>query len=177
MNIPIIGWTLTPGGSWSLSWGDAGAAYYRIVLYGRQLGQTAGLSYTYAGGSSSKFPPPLEVSFEDELVASEEFKPYVQIQWWGNPAAASYLVQLFSGGSWQTVQKIQQSGQSVYTYQSPTLVDGQVAQFQVVATDNYGNQSTPIVFNCFIVAPPPPPDQQVVIGYGGGSLVVTPAPS
>jgi hypothetical protein len=166
-----------PDGTWTFSWTSTGAPSYNIVLNGLLLNNTAGNTYTWAGTAYQTSPPPLEIVplvTGRELALSQRWKPYLIMQWYGEPAAAGYTVQFFSGGQWVNVITISETGQWLYTYQTPMLTDETTYQFRVFAFDQYGNQSVARTFTRYVVTPPAPP--AVAIGYNPlGSMITVSA--
>jgi hypothetical protein len=170
--IPITSITPNAGGGWSFTWPSQGASFYRIVLWGVELDTTTFTTWTYNGSEYGSFPPPLEIAYEDQEVLSEEFLPYLIIQWYGESQVSYYLVQQLISGTWQTITQVVESGQWVYSFQSPTLTDEQTYSYQVIAVDSVGNQSTPQQYVRYVVCPPLPPDGSISVGYGSGNIII-----
>lgn len=161
-------------GTWVFAWSETGN--FRVVLYGIELTRTSASTYLFSGIQGfDTFPPPLEVVPAGELALSEQFKPYVVIQWYRDADAATYLIQKSPDGSsdWVTVGAVHESGQWVYTYRSPVLDDVTTYHWQVIAESVIGNQSMARKYDAYVVTPPRPVDSGINVQYSGGNVVVS----
>lgn len=175
MSIAITSVTQKADKSWVFTWDDAGAAYYRVVLWGVQLEQTAATDYTWHGQEYKEFPPPVEIAYEGQKVLSEQFLPYLVVQWYREDGVRSYEVQKKVGTSWVKVKAVEESGEWVYTYRSVILEDRHLYEYRVVTVDVYGNQSEPQEYRRFVVTPPVPVDDRVKVNYSDGNVMVVEA--
>jgi hypothetical protein len=174
MSLPITSIVQNAGGSWTFSWAAVlPAAVYRVVLFGKQLTSTTATTYTYAGPGFPIYPPPLEIVSGTQLALSEQFSPYIYLQWYG-VSCSNYLVQQYSGSVWATVQSIKEVGQWIYTYASPVLADTVTYQYRVIAQDSLGNQSSPRQWVQLMVCPPRSPDGTVTVSYSNPLLTIGP---
>jgi hypothetical protein len=159
--------------SWVFTWPSQGAAFYRVILWGKQIGKTTGLTFTWIGQDYTTVPPPLEIAYENQPVQSELFSPILTVQWYGIGNAKQYNVQQLSGAVWNTIATIQESGQWVYTWTTPILLDGTVYSYRVFAVDSAGNQSVPRTYQRQVVTNPTPPDKVVQVGYTNPNIIVS----
>ena len=170
--IPIQSITVGPSsGSWVFTWANLSTTY-RVVLWGNTLATITTPTYIWNGQYYTSFPPPLEIVLQGEEALSEQFSPYLVMQWYGEPTCATYQIQKYVGTVWQTVANQTEVGQWVYTYQSPVLADETIYKYRVLAQDNLGNSSTPQIYQKYIVTPPAPPDPTLSITYAGGSIEI-----
>lgn len=153
-------------GSWTFTW--LGSGSFRVVLQGILLATVPSNSYTWTG--QSKVPPPLEVVAIGSLALSEQYRPYLIIQWYGESADV-YLVQRNDSGHWNTILTVQEVGQWVYTFQTTTLLDETIYQYRVISQDKIGNQAPARGYKALIVCPPAPPN--VKIGYTNPNVSVS----
>lgn len=170
MSIPILNYVLQASGSWLVTWQNVGAAFYRVVLFGLELAKVTGTSWVYSGNYAS-FPPPLEITSGNALALSEQFPPYVIIQWYGQDTDF-YQVSQYIASAWVPQQVFREVGLWIYTYVSGSQPDEITQQWQVSALDSLGNPSTPLSFSQYVVTPPASPDGAVSIGYNSGNLVI-----
>jgi hypothetical protein len=163
--------------SWTFTWQPlANTTTYRVVLWGIQLALTTSTSYTWTGFEYKDFPPPLEIMSEDAgtLALTEIFQPYLVMQWYGETCSYYQVEQYLSASSlWNPIRQVTESGVWMYTYQTPTLLDETLYQFQVVAVDFYGNRSTPRLYTRYVVTTPFPPDSEVTLSYAAGNVVIS----
>lgn len=171
--ISFLSITLNSNGSWTFTWANAGAAYYRVVLYGAEQARTTELSYTWNTPGYGDFPPPLEIAYEEQLVESELFPPLLTLQWYGDQSCQGYQVEYYNGTTWEVVKVIQETGQWLYSYTTPVLTDETLYQFRVTSTNLIGTSSTPVPYNRLVVCVPKSPDADLDIAYLGSDVVVT----
>lgn len=171
MSLPITSIVRNSDGTWTFAWTATLATYYRVVLFGQQLAVVTSPTYTTVGisigQSYPKFPPPVEVVEQVLLALSETYQPSIYVQWYGTPGVSYYELQAFVGGVWTKIQRFSESGQWIYTWQSPVLSDETTYQYRVVAVDSLGNQSTPRLYTINMVRLPDSPDKTTAITYTG----------
>lgn len=172
MLIPITNIVLNADGTWTFTWANVGAAFYRVVLWGIQIARLNGTTYTWTGREYSTYPPPLEIAFQDQKVISETYLPYLIIQWYGDPSAQGYLVQQKSGNNWTTISTPQEVGSWVYTYQTVILKDENTYVYRVIALDQYGNQSTPRQYIRYVVCPPALAETSFKVQYNNPNVQI-----
>lgn len=170
--IPLQTIVLNLDGSWTFAWPDEGAAFYRIVLAGQELDRTTELTWTGQDRSDSNYPPPVEIAYEEQQTLSEQFKPYLLLQWY-RVECTEYRIQRFDNPNWVTINTIQQNGNWVYSHLALSLEDGTTYEYRVVAVDEVGDESTPRGYRRKVVCPPPPPDGDVLVGYNAGTSSIT----
>ncbi len=171
MTLPILSITKNAAGGWDFSWA-ATTPPYRIVLCGVELAIVSTNSYTWSGGGFASYPPPIEV-VDVGLALSEQFQPFLIMQWYGDESITSYTIQQSSDEvNWTTIQQIQEGGDWVYSYQTTVLIDGNTYYYRVFGTDFVGNQTPAREFIKYIVAPPPPPDPKLLITYSTPNVVI-----
>ena len=146
-------------GGWLFEWPSTGASYYRIVLFGHELGVVVDvpsslISYTYEGAGYFDYPPPLEVVEEASLAASELNKPYITIQWYGLSTASYYIVEEYLGSEWSQVFHIGEINAGVYTWVSERLNDSSTHLYRVTAYNSIDQSATPLEFDIEVVTPP-----------------------
>lgn len=175
MTLPIQTITQNATRSWTFTWADTGALSYRVVLSGVQLAVVTTPTYTWNGTSFLTFPPPLEITDQDTPVLSEQFQPYLIIQWYGESQAKGYTIQqsVDSGVSYNTIAVFQESGSWVYTWQTPTLKDESTYLYRVIAVDFFGNESPARHYQIYVVTPPGSPDALVKIDYTNPNIIVS----
>ncbi len=161
-------------GSWTFVWSNDGSAFWRIVLWGIELDRVTSPTYNWSGLEYHDFSPPLEIAKQASLVLSEQFQPYLIVQWYGILAAQSYLIQqTFDNISWSTIETFQEVGQWVYSYQTVTLTDEFTYTYRVIAVDQYGNLSSPEQYIKYVTCPPTPPDAKIQISYTTPDVVIS----
>jgi len=166
-------------GSWTFIWADIGASYYRAVLWGleqKQVNPQNGFaSFTWNKQEYKKFPPPIEIAFEDQQVLSELYVPYLILQWYSDPLASKYQIQQSTdnGATWTVIATLTQAGAWVYSYQTVILIDEVAYKYRVIAIDSIGNQSVARNFVRYVVCPPAPPDPKIKIAYTKPNVVIT----
>jgi hypothetical protein len=163
-------------GSWSFSW--TGAGTYNVVLNGTIIDTITGTSYNFTGPGNyaSNDPPPLEVVPNTQSALSQLYQPYLIIQWYPVRGCQFYQIQSFDGTNWNNLATISEKANTVmYSYKSMLIPDGAVAEYRVMAVDQIGQQSAPIIFEETIVCPPSFPAKSANIGYNssGTSITVT----
>lgn len=175
MTIPITSVVQNSNQSWTFTWANSGQAYSRVVLWGIQLLKTTNFTYTWSGFEYTTYPPPLEIAYEDQQVLSEQFLPYLVMQWYGEQTAATYVVQENLAGTWTTIQTLLETGQWIYTFITPILTDETTYSYRVIALDDVGDESVPRGYNIYVVCPPLPTDGKVMVSYNQGttSIVVS----
>ncbi len=163
-----LSWLRT-GSGWTVSWPDAGADYYRVVLWGEELARVVGTSYRWDGQG---VPPPLEVVPAGDLALSEVYSPRPPIQWYAGDAESWTVQELL--GSWRPVATLRPGGLWFTGYRTPRLVDGSSHSYRVFALNGYGNASPAETYSVLVVCPPEPPDGTITVSYdeGSGSVVV-----
>lgn len=167
MGLPIISIAQNADQSWTFSWSAvAGAPYYRVVLWGKQIAQINTLSYTFSGSGYPQNPPPLEIAAGSAKTLSETFQPFAQLQWYAE-TCSYFNVYDFDGTNWDVVQTINFGNSWVFTFDTGTLVDITNYRYGVTAVDTLGNESSREEYDLYIVCPPAPPDSGIVISYTG----------
>lgn len=145
---------------WQFQWPATGAAYYRVILRGKQLDlvtatDTGMQTYVYDGVGFLDYPPPLEIVEETTQAASEINKPFLTIQWYGSTAATYYEVEEYVSSAWVVRFETAEVGATVYTWTSPLLVDGTTHLYRVTAYNSIEQGSTPLEFDISPVVTPP----------------------
>ena len=177
-----------PDGSWTFSWHfQTGGTSYRVVLWGITQAfvpnMVGTVSYTWSSSDTSflDYPPPLEVILipnvvvtNSQLVLSEQYFPYLTMQWYGVPTASTYSVQQQQAdlSFADIVTPISETGQWIYSVTTNLLLDETTYVYQVEQTDNYGNVSVPLDFVDYNVCPPFPPDGQITVNYLKPNIVI-----
>lgn len=151
---------LASGAGWQFQWPSTGAAYYRIVLRGKQIetiiDETNGLmTYVYDGVGFTTYPPPLEIMEEEVVAASELNRPFLTIQWYGMSSVAYYLLQEFVAPNWITRFEIAEINAAVYSWTSPLLADESIHTYRVLAYNAINQESDPLEFDITPVVTPP----------------------
>lgn len=148
--------------TWIFKWTATNATKYRIVLYGSELATITDTTYVPKIQGYSSFPPPIEVMENDDLALSEQFPPYLIIQWYGEPCDY-YIVEELVGTTWNVKKTINEIGSSVYSITTPILVDGSNHIYGIQAVSN-GLVSSVQRFMINVIASPII-DPAIEIGY------------
>lgn len=168
--------TLNDDKTWKFTWADTGADYYRIVLYGMEIGTTELLEYTHLQPGWEDFPPFIEVAEEEEQTLSERNLPYLVLQWYRSDTALYYEVQQLVDAEWVTRFIQEEVGSWVYTIQTANLEDETLHQFRVYAYDLMEQQSSELEFRVFIVRVPTIDQTTIDIGYANPNIVISAVP-
>jgi hypothetical protein len=173
MSIPIQSIVLQANGAWSFAWANTGQTFSRVVLWGSQVANTGSSNtYIWAGQGYGNYPPPLEIAYENQQVLTEIYNPVLALQWYGLPTVNYYLVQYLNGSVWTQFAQVLETGQWIYTINTPALPDESTYQFRVIAVDSVGNQSAPLGYEVYTVTCPTPVDSSINIVYGPPNTVI-----
>jgi hypothetical protein len=175
MNLQFTSITVNSDRTWTFAWADTGADSYRVVLYGVELAVVTDTTYTWDREGFTNFPPPVEVVEEGDVAESEVYQPYLLIQWYKEPFAASYSVQEFQTSQWNQINTAVDTGEWVYSYQTRTLEDGTQEKLRVLALDELDNVSAARGFTKDVLANPKPPDGDISITYSASNIVIAEA--
>jgi hypothetical protein len=158
MNLTFQSIVRVVSGEWLFTWNSTGAAYYRVVLHGHEIGNTNTNSYTYNLPIlvDSSEPPPIEVVEEKKLAVSELNLPYMILQWYGVVGAVSYRVYQQEGLSFVLRETFANVPQFMYTFITSLLSDEMEHKFRVVGVNVDGLESTPLTYTYKMVRPPLP---------------------
>lgn len=168
---------LPNGDGWQFQWPSTGAAFYRIVLRGRQIAivpdNTNGLmTYNYDGFGFTTYPPPLEIMEENTVAPSELNRPFITIQWYGQAAVSYYLLQENISGTWTTMFEIGEIGAFIYSWSSMLLVDESTHTYRVIAYNVIGQPSDAMAFDITPVVMPPNFNESLYsVEYDGANIV------
>jgi hypothetical protein len=159
--------------SWTFTWADAGVASYRVVLDGILLAVPVELSYTTELFGYEDYPPELEVVKVGELALSEQYSPYVYLQWYYEPCVC-FVVKQLVGASWVQVARIMNNEALwVYTWRTRKLTDDTDYQFRIYAVDMLGNESVPRQWKFHSECPPKFDQNSIAVTYSGGNVIVS----
>lgn len=148
----IVSVTLLSDGTWQYTW-NGPAGRYNVVLYGNVIAIATTNTYIY-DLTGSPTPPPLEIVPVGEPAMTEINRPFLRIQWYGDPNAIRYEVQEL-GTTWESVAYLSEIGEQVYTVDTPTLTDGETHQYRVIAfNDLDGSSPLPTYFTIVVVTCP-----------------------
>lgn len=159
--------------TWTFSWATTSAVSYRIVLFGQQIDTTTTNSYNFSFPGYEKYPPPLEIMADNQVALSEQFQPFLTMQWYGE-TCDYFSVSEFVSSVWNMVNTVMENGTTVYTVQTPLLNDGETHQYGIAAVTNEV-PSTMQQYLITVVTPPDWVDGSVSFSYSGGNLIVSAA--
>lgn len=168
---------LQKDGSWLFSW-EAGTPPYQIWLNGVLIASPTTNSYVFALPGYETLPPDLEILNAGDFSDSENYPPFVLLQWRGVQGCAGYVVQQATGLSanpWANVGWRREDRSGYYQWQSQALPDDAIAEFRVLPVDLAGNQGTEIDFTLTVVRTPPHPSVALSIN-SSGAIVVSAGP-
>lgn len=163
--------TLVDSGVWVFTWTPESTASYRVVLNGKLLANVQTESYTYRGHLLD-YPPPLEITTADQLAESEINSGNVTIQWYGDSSAKGYYVQEFIDGDWETIKDVRETGEYIYTFSIDNLADETTHTFQVIAYNDFEDESTGADLIFFIVRPVVLQEADYSVTYNGTDIVI-----
>lgn len=177
--IPITSIVKNPTGSWTFFWNSTSptGGIWRVVLWGKEIARInnvypGALSYIYNSQDYRTFPPPLEIVTGQEFSLSEQFLPFLVVQWYKDDGAKKYLVQKKVGLTWSTVSTIQDDGSWVFTYNSPLLTDEKTYDYRVISVDSVDNKAPARNYERYVVCPPQPPDSKTKVNYSIPNIIV-----
>lgn len=161
--------------SWLFAWTSTGAASYRVVLFGKQIGVANDPSFVFNLPGWETYAPQIEVVEAGQLALSELYSARITIQWYNSPDAAIYLLQEYDGTQWNQIDVVLQVPTlGAYTVQSPRLEDGSQHLYQVIAVGAAQQNSSAQQFQISVVTPPKWPDGSIQLAYDnvGHNIVV-----
>lgn len=160
-------------GEWVFSWTSTGAAWYRIILGGREIDSVTSPTYTFNLPITGEDPPPIEVVAERDLAVSEFNLPYIILQWYAVTTASTYRLYELSGDSWVLKDTFANNQQFLYTFTTTNLADETTARFRLVAVNEFGVESTPLGFSYKVVRPPNPVSLNFDYNSADGKITVS----
>ena len=159
--------------AWTFDWSAAGGtAPYRLVLNSRVLSETTTLTAWTIEGDDEYEPPALEVlDANDGEAASETYPSRATLQWRGKSNVYYYQVQESVASVWTNRVRVKEIGAGYYQHTTTELADCTASQWRVIAVDERGYESEPILFDFFPVRPPDPPS--ITLTYSALTGLVT----
>lgn len=161
MNLQFTNIQARPNGAWLFTWADTGALFYRVVLFGRVLNDAViGTQYLYNQAipmDYEKYPPPIEVVTNTDTALSEQFKPFILLQWYGyrdNIPVSYYMLQQYTSGKWLEGNKIADNGSYIYSITTPVLSDATTYNFRILAVGPNGQISCALPYQVTMVCCP-----------------------
>ena len=158
--------------AWMYTW--AGTAPFDVWLSGEKVRNQTSDTTIIVEGADSEEPPAIEVRDANDtgLAESQEYSPLLTFQWRGNTDSIRYLVQESVSSVWTTRKPIRESGLGYYRDTTLALADATAANWRVIAEDESGNQSQPLLIEVFIVRNPSPPSIDITYSSGTGLATV-----
>lgn len=174
MSIQFTSITKRSDSTWQFVWNDTGASYYRVILYGVQVGQVTSENYIHQDPGWDEYPPPLEVVEEDELALSEIHRPYFRAQWYATPGATFYQMEEFLPvhNFWRRRNRLAENNLPVYTWTSARLEDETSYVYRIRSGDDIEQMSDGLTFSVFVVTPPRFRETEVAVKYEEALLSV-----
>lgn len=170
---------MTRRGTWIFKWADAGAPFYRVVLFGRLVAEVEGLEFEYGKDDFGDDPPLLEVVKDDELALSEINPPFLIMQWWPQDDTAYYDIERKTqgfGSAWVPFREVTERQFPVYTQQTKLHPSEEIAEYRIHAVNIVNVPSdTQEDFKQMIVTPDDfrRSDREVSYDKGTTSIVIS----
>lgn len=181
MNLDFASITKRANGTWLFTWTEAEAAYYRIVLFGREL--ATGITnrqyvYTQPVPDYSAYPPPLELVATIDPAQSEINKPFIVLQWYGirsNIEVSYYQLQQYNEAvsAWQDGIKVMNNDSFMYSKTTPVLLDGTTYNFRILAVGTDNQVGCALPFRVRMVCCPVLVEPSIAIDYDNDSQAIT----